>query len=578
MTSSSQQPGMTPSKELVAAGKTVGWRWRQYLAAILVNIVSVALGTGYGWVAPMLPLLQSEDSPIGIPPISDDEASWIASIAMLSRLVSIPAYMYAHDRLGRKMTSYLTAIPYIASWTMFLCANSVTLLFCARTPQDIILVLYALMICRVAAYITFKSPADLKFVSCAHVELLPACFHADVSNGLVPNTTEDRRHSSANHMAESTFLHEAQFTKRFLLGVASGGTCLLVPSYLSDIAEDDIKGQLGILYAMSIDVGLTLGYAMGHYMSYTAFNACCLLLPIFFAAAMFWLPESPVFLMTEGKVEEARMALRWLRNGQETEAEMDRLRARADDTLQKRYKKLTISDITERSMIRGILINLSLAVIRYLCGMNALISYTVIIFQEAGSTIEPHICTIATGLLFVFGSLFSSFVVERSGRRPLLIYSTILLAVSLITLGTYFYLKYLGWDLVYVGWIPLVCLCLYNMLHGIALGPLPSAIANETVTVHARGAVQSLCNIAGSLVSFLVIMTYIPLSNTVGHHGCFWLYAGVCIIGAIIMFLTVPETKNRSMEDVVEQLKSDHYIKSVLQKKKDSDIVTKVIA
>ncbi|KAJ8874910.1 hypothetical protein PR048_022800 [Dryococelus australis] len=499
---SQRESAMTSVKELRAVGKKVGWRWRQYLAAILVNIISFATGTAYGWVAPILPLLQSEDSPIGIPPLTDVETSWIASIATLSRLVSIPAYMYAHDRLGRKMTAYLTAIPFVACWTLLLCANSVTLLFCAR----------------------------------------------------------------------------------FFFGVASAGTCLLAPSYLSDVAEDDIKGQLGVFYTLTLDFGITLAYIMGYFLSYTAFNSCCLVLPILFAAAMYWLPESPIFLMTKGKPDEARMALRWLRNGQENEAELERLRKRAEDTLKKRQKKVSIevmislSDIMERSTIRGILINLCLTSVRYLCGVNAIMTYTVAIFEESGSTLDPYISLILMGLLFTIGSMFSSLVVEKFGRRPLLLYTTILLAVSLISLGTCFYLKSLGWDLDYVGWMPLVSVCLYNMVHGMALSPLPSAIVNETVTVHARGAVQSLCNIVGSLMSFTVLMTFSPLTKAIGQHGCFWLYAGVCIIGTITMFFIVPETKNRSLEEVLNQLKSDHYIRSVLRKTSNSDKVAEVPA
>ncbi|XP_063241612.1 uncharacterized protein LOC134541845 [Bacillus rossius redtenbacheri] len=476
---------MTSVKSLRVAGKKAAQRWHQYLAAFLVNIVSVSAGTTYGWLTPMLPLLQSDSSPLGIPPISDGEASWIASVATLARLVSIPAYMYSHDRLGRRVTAYLTAAPLVACWAMLLAARSALMLLVAR----------------------------------------------------------------------------------LLFGVSSAGICLLVPSYLSDIAEDDVKGQLGVFYTLSIDVGLTMSYAMGHYMSYVAYNTCCLILPIVFAAAMFWLPESPIFLMTEGKTEEAKKALRWLRNGQDKELEIDRLKARAEDTLKKRQTKLSLSDITERSTMRGILINLSLTSVRYLCGVNAIMTYTVVIFQEAGSTIEPNLATILVGVLVIIGSVFSSLVVERCGRRPLLIYTTVLLAVSLISLGAFCYLRSLGWDLDHLGWLPLACMCLYNLVHGVALSPLPSAIVNETVTVHARGAVQSLCNIVGAVFSFAVLMTYSPLTKAVGQHGCFWLYASVCVAGTVTMYLTVPETKNRSIEEVIEQLRSDHYVRSVLQKR-----------
>ncbi|KAJ8874913.1 hypothetical protein PR048_022803 [Dryococelus australis] len=259
-----------------------------------------------------------------------------------------------------------------------------------------------------------------------------------------------------------------QTTQEFIFGVASEGTCLLVPSYLRDENEDDIKGQLRTLYALSIGFGTTLDY----YLSYTAFNTC--------------------------NAKEARIALRWLIYGQETETEMDRLQARADDTLKKRQAKLTISYIMDRITIRGILINLNLTYIRYLCGVNAVMAYAVIIFQEASSTIESHIARITAGVLSTICTIFSSFVIDKSGRRSLLNW---------------------GWDLEYVGWIPLACLRLYDLLHGFALSPLPSAIVNETVIVHARGAVQSLCNIIGSVIYFGVVISYSILTDVTGEHG-----------------------------------------------------------
>ncbi|KAJ8874908.1 hypothetical protein PR048_022798 [Dryococelus australis] len=80
-------------------------------AFVAVNGIAFVSGSAYGWPAPMLPLLQSLESPLEGGAVSSSEASWLSSIMTAMRLASIPAYMWTHDRLGRKVTAYLIAVP-----------------------------------------------------------------------------------------------------------------------------------------------------------------------------------------------------------------------------------------------------------------------------------------------------------------------------------------------------------------------------------------------------------------------------------------------------------------------------------
>ncbi|KAJ8874958.1 hypothetical protein PR048_022848 [Dryococelus australis] len=107
-------------------------RKNQYIVSLVVSIISFSQGSFSGWTSPILPLLQSQDTPAGFPPIGDEETSWIGSVSSLSSVFAIPLCSYSIDKLGRKYTGYISAAPVIICWVLTLCADSVYMLYAAR--------------------------------------------------------------------------------------------------------------------------------------------------------------------------------------------------------------------------------------------------------------------------------------------------------------------------------------------------------------------------------------------------------------------------------------------------------------
>ncbi|XP_063243039.1 facilitated trehalose transporter Tret1-like isoform X2 [Bacillus rossius redtenbacheri] len=440
-------------------------------------------GTVWGWPAPLIPELQSTDSPIDIRPVTDDEASWLSSVVSLSRLVTLPAYVYMNDKFGRKFTSHMIALPFVVGWSMMLFADSVNLLYWGR----------------------------------------------------------------------------------LVIGVAAGGAAILVPAYTGDIAEDCNKGRLGVGFGLTMNLGITFSYAVGFYASYLAFHLVLVLLPLVFVAGFRWLPESPMFLLTAGKPDEARAALQWFRGGRDCGPELERMRQRAAEVLERRQNKVSLWATLDRPTLRGLLICLGVMTNQLLSGLSPVVAYTVTIFQAAGSSLPPNLCAILVGVVQTAGTVLSALVIEWAGRRPLLICSNLVVAACLFVLGTHFYLQGLGWDLTSLGWVPLLSLSCYIFTLGLAITPLPFTLTTETIGPHARGAAQSAVLMYLSVGMFGLVQTYTALARLVGQHGCFWLYAGACLASGLCVYLFVPETKNRSLEDVVQQLGGDNYIRSVVR-------------
>ncbi|XP_063232159.1 facilitated trehalose transporter Tret1-2 homolog [Bacillus rossius redtenbacheri] len=517
-----------------------GKRTNLYVTAAAVNILSFLAGIAFGWMATMQSVLQGPGSPVG--PISDQDASWLASIINLSRLVTIPLYMWSVERLGRRATGYLVAAPFLVSYVLPLFAGSVAGLYCARRDPR----------------------RDIKPSSHAR-----SCIFGIFIKR--PHTFEFQVQNLSKISARLVIICGVEKTEfvslppgRFVVGIAAGGAFILAPAYVSDIAEDSNKGRLGVLFGLSLNLGLTFSYAAGSYASYYAFHACCAEISAAALLVLRCLPESPLFLLAAGRAAEARDALRWLRGGEDCGLELERMASRARELLDRRDTKVSLTALTDRATLRGLLIGLGLMANQQLSGNAPVMVYTVSIFEQAGSTIPPHVCAITVGALTTAGTLVSSAVIDRCGRRALLIASDLVFALSLGLLGAYFYLRHLGWDVATVGWLPLACLSAHVFTTGLGFSSLPFTVATELVGPRARGAVQTAMLMFLSASVFAVLFCYGPVSRAVGQHGCFWFFSAACAVSAACIYLAMPETKNRSVEEVVAQLGGDHYVRSVV--------------
>ncbi|XP_063241703.1 facilitated trehalose transporter Tret1-like [Bacillus rossius redtenbacheri] len=460
-------------------------RKNQYILAVVVSILSFAQGNFMGWISPVLPLLQSKDTPAAFPPIGDEEASWISSVSSLASVLYIPLISYVADKLGRKWAGYLVAAPFVTCWVLVLCADSVVIMYAARC----------------------------------------------------------------------------------LGGLSAGGAGILVPTFINDVAEDGIRGLLGTFFGLTVNLGTLYSYVAGSYVSYLWFNISCLVVPVAFLVGFFWIPESPLFLLTKGKEQEAKSTLAWLRDGRCTDEEFLRMKMRAEDFVKNKQNKVTLSDITDRGTFRALLICLGIMANASLSGSGSIMAYSVTIFQDSGSTLSPNVSTIIIGAIMVFGGFFSTVVIEKSGRRLLLIAGNITISVCLFLLGLFFYLKNSGSDVHFIQWIPITSLSGFVFCFGCTLGPITFILTTELPSAKARGMVQSVSIIFVSVAMFLITKTFTILSHLMGAYGCFWLYGSVCVLSSVVIYLTVPETKNRSSEDIVSQLNSEQYIMSVISRK-----------
>jgi SP family facilitated glucose transporter-like MFS transporter 8 len=340
---------------------------------------------------------------------------------------------------------------------------------------------------------------------------------------------------------------------RFIGGMGSGASIVFSSLYVSETAQDTVRGALGSYLTLFINAGILFAYIIGSYVSYYTFAYTAVLIPALYIVGLIWLPETPNYLVNRGKYCEAKRSLRWLRGKDDRLVELEL--TKLISFVNERTETVSLKDMlsatgTRRALIIGIVLVANLQ----LCGIFAILSYTVNIFSEAKSDLSPNASTILIGSLQLAGSYASSLLLDRAGRKILLLVSNVCMAVCLAALGGYFYFKHEGSDVSNLGWLPVVSLSVYIIAIALGLAPITFVMVSEIFEPQVKSRATTIIISVMWLLTFLIGKFYTNLSALLGIHGCYWMFSVCCVLGAIFTILSVPETKNRSYESILMEL------------------------
>lgn len=344
------------------------------------------------------------------------------------------------------------------------------------------------------------------------------------------------------------------YAARAIAGFATGATSVAAPLYCAEIAEPTIRGTLGTFFQLQVTIGILLTFIVGGFASYTALAGVSLAVPILWFATVMLLPETPMFLLKKNNPQAAKRALRRLRgvayDGIDWEvAEMQRgIDAAADNDAS--IKEL----LSSRAVIRALVICLGLMVFQQVSGINAVMFYAVTIFEKAGSSLKPEIATIIVGVVQVLATGLAAVLVERAGRRLLLLGSAALMALAHIVLGVYFHLSDSGTDVSSLGWLPLLCVVLFVVVFSLAFGPIPWMMAGELFADDVKATASTAAAAVNWSMAFAVTKVFPTLMSGVGVPGTFWIFGGCCVAATVFVAVLVFETKGRSQAEVQDML------------------------
>ena len=175
--------------------------------------------------------------------------------------------------------------------------------------------------------------------------------------------------------------------------------------------------------------------------------------------------------------------------------------------------------------------------------------------QAAGSSLEPSTCAIIVGVIQVVATFVSTLVVDRLGRRILLLISDSVMAICSLLLGIFFYLKDEKHDdTSSYGWLPLLSVCVFITVFSLGFGPIPWMMIGELFPPQIKGIASSLSCLLNWFLAFIVTKLYQDLSIAVGSYTTFWIFAGISAVGTVMVFFFLPETKGKSMDEIQREL------------------------
>ena len=357
---------------------------------------------------------------------------------------------------------------------------------------------------------------------------------------------------------------------RILGGFAIGLASSVSPMYIAEISPSHLRGRLVSMNQMAIVFGILLAQIVNWLIARpvppgateTAILASwngqlawrwmfgvTALPSLLFLIATFFIPESPRWLAAAGREALALSVLERIAGRDYARRVMEDFRCASGNGERISLRRELMLPGVARALILGIV----LAVLQQWCGINVIFNYAQEIFAAAGYQISGILFNIViTGAVNVLFTWLALATIDRFGRRVLLLIGISGLVLIYTILGTCYYLHQHGLPMLILVLAAIAC-------YAMSLAPVTWVIIAEIFPNRIRGAAVSIAVTALWIACFLLTYTFPSLNAALSTAGVFWIYAGICLAGGIYLFFRLPETRNRSLEELETTILSGQF-------------------
>lgn len=334
---------------------------------------------------------------------------------------------------------------------------------------------------------------------------------------------------------------------RVVVGIAIGIASFTAPLYISEVSPAPIRGKLVSLNQLMVTIGMVVSYLADYGLAdarawrwmfgLAAIPALVLVIGLSFV------PESPRWLMSQSEKRKARAVLEQIRETADVGAELAEIEADL------RLQEDSWRELLNVSLRRPLIVGIGLAIFQQFTGINTVLYYAPTIFEFAGlhSASAAILATVGVGVVMVLLTIVALRLLDRVGRRPLLLYSLVGMVLSLGVLGFAFFSPTLS---SVVAWIAIISLPVYVACFAVGLGPVFWLLISEIYPLKIRGRAMSVATVIVWAANLLVALTFLSLLHTLGRSWTFWLYGIIGILAWIFVYRLVPETKGSTLEEI----------------------------
>jgi SP family galactose:H+ symporter-like MFS transporter len=335
---------------------------------------------------------------------------------------------------------------------------------------------------------------------------------------------------------------------RIVSGIAIGIASFISPMYIAELVPAKVRGSLVAVNMLAITSGIVVAYLVDYALSgsqgWRWMFGLAAIPSIALVIGMWRLPDSPRWLISKSMVEQAKRVLQRVRTESDVSPEIR-------DIQQSMAEQANggVTELFQPSLRMPLLVGVGLAIFQQITGINTVIYYSPTIFGFASITGAGPAILAGAGLTMVMWCfhLLAIFLMDRVGRRPLLLIGVAGQIIGLAILGAAFQLQQLA---SFKSYVAIGGLVIYVACFAFGLGPIFWLLISEIYPLKIRGAAMSAVTVTNWGMNLVVAITFLTLVGVLGHAGTFWLY-GIIAVGAWVFFyLLVPETKGKTLEQI----------------------------
>jgi SP family galactose:H+ symporter-like MFS transporter len=338
---------------------------------------------------------------------------------------------------------------------------------------------------------------------------------------------------------------------RIIVGLGIGLSSGTVPVYISEVSPPDARGWTVSLFQLAITLGILLAYLVDY--AFAAIQGwrwmfgLAVVPAAIFALGMIYLPESPRWLAKRGQHDAARNILSRIRGNAQVDSELQEI----ENGLAHGEERGNWRDLRMSGLRPALIVGIGLAIFQQVTGINTVIYYAPLIIQSAGisSASGAILATAGVGIVNVLMTIVAMRLIDRIGRRPLLLAGIGGMVATLFLLGWAFRSASATGAL---AWIAVVSIMVYVASFAISLGPIFWLLISEIYPLKVRSSTEGLAATFNWGSNLVVTLTFLTLLQLIGAARTFWLYGALAVAAWFFSYFLVPETKGHTLEQIEE--------------------------
>ncbi|XP_011065880.1 PREDICTED: facilitated trehalose transporter Tret1-like isoform X1 [Acromyrmex echinatior] len=331
------------------------------------------------------------------------------------------------------------------------------------------------------------------------------------------------------------------YVGRFISGIGTGmsnGYYL----YISEAAAPNQRALLASCGPILVSLGILIVYTLGTITTWQK-TAIVSIGPAILSLALTWIiPETPAWLASRGRTNEAKEALLWLRGpGLNVDRECQELCE--TNAKRKEKKESLLRALHKPNVWKPFVILFIFFVLQQLSGIYIILFYAVNVLKDIGINMNEYTASVGMSVIRLFASILGAGLANNFGRKILVFFSSFGMAIAAMGVALYFRFEL-------PSWMPLLCIGIHVGMSMIGFLTLPWVMTSELYPLRCRGSLGGFTTSIAQILSFAIIKTYPDLKAIVSLEFTMWIFGVVSVLGAIFALTILPETRGRSLDDI----------------------------